>query len=403
MGTSNINVILFGEFSLSCDGRVLAEKDYRSQKMWAVLAYLIMNRQRPVSQAELIQRFWDDEDGQNPAGALKTLIFRLRKLLLPLLGEDCQPVVSALGSYQWNPALVCTVDAEEFEALLHRCASAHLPDDERMECYRRALTLYRGEFLPKAVNLTWHTMRSAFYQTQYSQAACEYAALLEERGAHTEAAHICNQALHQGVVEEKLFVMLIRSLLHQGAYTQALQQYEKAGDILYHELGVARSSSLKSLYMEIMHEGMKEESDIAAILEDVRDVRAPGAFFCEYGLFKEIYRLGSRHTARTGEAACIALLTLSAAADKHPSVEALGHAMKALEKTLRDGLRQTDIVAQYSGRQFVVLLPATSRDDCLGILRRIEDGFHQNWYHRIVQLRWTVQATEASGVKGAAK
>lgn len=394
MAAACINVVLFGEFSLSYNGKVLAEKDYRSEKMWGVLAYLILNRKRPITQSELIQRFWDDDEGQNPLSALKTLIYRLRKLLLPLLGEELNPIISTLGSYQWNPDLLCKVDVDEFETLLHRCSSGQISVEERLDCYRKALALYRGDFLPKAINLTWHTMRSAYYHMQFSQAACEFAGLLEAQGKHEELTHVCHQTLHQGVLEEKIYVLLIRALLRQGNHSQALRQYEKATDVLYNELGIARSSAMKSLYKEIMNEGMKDEADISAILADVRDDREPGAFFCDYGLFKEVYRLEARHAARNRTSSHIALLTMVPAADKSLSKEAQSNAMKALQDTLAASLRKEDVVSQYSSTQYLILLPEADHDDTLKVCSRIEKNFKKNWYHRIVKIKTAVHAVE---------
>ena len=397
MSLACVDVVLFGEFSLTYKGNKLAEKDYRSQKMWAVLAYLIMNRKRPVTQAELVQQFWDDEEGINPASALKTLVFRLRKLLLPLIGDSCQPITSTLGAYQWNTELPCKVDVDEFEDLLLKCEREEMSPAERAEYYRKALSLYRGDFLPKAIDMTWHTIRSSYYHMQYSKAAFEFAELLESQGLHDEMTKVCSQTLHMGVLEEKMYVMLIKGLLHQGNHTLALQQYEKATDVLYNELGVERSSDLKALYQEIMNESMQEEPDIEAVLGDIQAEREPGAFFCEYGFFKEAYRMEERRAARTGTGAYLVLITLTPADGLEFSVATQTRAMKQLREALRTSLRQVDVVAQYSARQFVVLLPTAEYDDCIRICQRIESRFHGNRRFRTAQMHYSVRAVMAVG------
>ena len=207
---------------------------------------------------------------------------------------------------------------------------------------------------------------------------------------------VCNQTLHQGVLEEKLFVMLIRGLLHLGNHTQALQQYERATDVLYHELGVARSSALKSVYQEIMNESMKEEPDISAILEDLQDERGEGAFFCEYGFFKETYRLEARRAARTGSYAHLVLFTLTPAHGKTLTKEVQGHAMKVLRSELVDSLRKGDVVSQYSSNQYLVLLPSSDEKNSLIICKRVEEAFQKNWYHRIAELHYSIRAMEST-------
>lgn len=398
-----IRVVLFGEFSLSRGERVLAEKDYRSQKMWTVLAYLILNRHRPVPQTELIEQFWDEEDGQNPTSALKTLIFRLRKLLLPLWNdEECQPIVSSWGAYQWNPEISCKVDADEFESLLRACEGEETPVSLQLENYRKAMGLYQGEFLPKNTQSTWHTMRSAYYHMQYNQAAYRFALLLESQEQYEEMTRVCTQALQRGTLEEHFYVCLIHSLLKQGNYAQAMQQYEKATDTLYHELGVAPSEELKALYQQIMSESMREEPDLAAILEDMRECKNTGAFFCEYGFFKEAYRLEARRAARNGTCVHIALLTVSAPGERTFALETQNYAMEQLRKALKNSLRQGDVVSQYSGRQFVVMLPSANYENSLMVCERIEKAFYQKCRRQIAQLRYTVRALELFNSEGVA-
>ena len=52
-----VSVSLLGGFALELDGTTLTDDINRSLKLWSVLAYLILHRDRPVSQTEFIETF----------------------------------------------------------------------------------------------------------------------------------------------------------------------------------------------------------------------------------------------------------------------------------------------------------------------------------------------------------
>lgn len=87
------NLDTFGGFALSFDGLCLRDDGSRSRKVWNLLSYLILNRERDLGVAELYQLLWQDKDEENPYGSLKTLVFRVRRLFKMSL--------SALRAYSW--------------------------------------------------------------------------------------------------------------------------------------------------------------------------------------------------------------------------------------------------------------------------------------------------------------
>ena len=82
MATDALRVCMFGEFSLSMNGQTINDSDNRSKKIWLLLAYMIYFRSRGISQEELIELLWgDEESSSNPINALKTMFHRTRSML----------------------------------------------------------------------------------------------------------------------------------------------------------------------------------------------------------------------------------------------------------------------------------------------------------------------------------
>ncbi|WP_174549611.1 AfsR/SARP family transcriptional regulator, partial [Nocardiopsis trehalosi] len=110
-----------------------------------LLADLLVHEGRPVAAERLIDDLWGGDPPANPAGALQTRVWTLRRAL-----EDAEPggralVESGPGGYALR-AGADTVDARRFDLLAAR--ARRLPDPaERAAGLADALALWRGPAL----------------------------------------------------------------------------------------------------------------------------------------------------------------------------------------------------------------------------------------------------------------
>ena len=189
--------------------------------------------------------------------------------------------------------------------------------------------------------------------------------------------------------------MQIRALIHQGKNSAALNQYEKATEILYRNLGVKPSEALRKLYIDIMKANESLETDLGVIQDQLREaVAEPGAFVCEYGFFKEAYRLEIRRAARSGLAVFIGLLTVYNDAGEIPELPLLNLAMDQLLEAIKSSLRKGDVVSRYSGMQYVVMLPALTYEDGEVVMNRIVNNFYKQIRRKPVKLHYRLQQLE---------
>ena len=384
---ASVSVGLLGGFRMEMGGAVLTDEANRSQKLWNVLSYLVVHRDRNVSQSEFIDVFWPEDDSSNPANALKTLLYRIRAMLEPIFGTELQPILSHRGSYSWNGAIECRVDANRFEELCRRAGDAALSPEEKTALYREALALYRGDFLPKLDNQLWVVPISAHYHAMYLSAVKDMAALLERAGEFEEMADVCIRAGAIDPLDEGIHVLIIRALLRQGKNAAALSHYEQATELLYRDLGVHPSKELRALYTGIMDMEQSLETDLGVIQKELRETAdRPGAFVCEYGLFREIYRLEARRAKRSGTSVHVALVTVSLPDGGVPPLKVLNTTMDLLRRELAAGLRRGDVVSRFSGAQYVVLLPSANYEDSTMIMDRITSAFYRQHRRNFLKL-----------------
>ncbi len=392
-----VQVYTLGGFSMRIGDRTISDTQNRSRKMWNLLAFLMMFRSRYVTQPELIETIWPEEDSDNPISALKTLVSRARVALAPLSEgeeEELQFLASQRGSYTWNKVLDYTVDAEAFETLCKMAGNGNGTHtaEERLETYRKAVALYKGDFLPKLSDQMWVAALSAHYQTMYLDAVKGLAAFLEDKGEFAEIADICSRAIQIDPYDEQLHTLMVKALLGQGKTSAALSHYETATDLLYRNLGISPSKELRAVYLEIMKERKSLETDLGVIQENLKESDQSGAFVCDFGFFKDAYNLESRRAARQGTCAHIGLITMTDSKGGVPPLDVLNKAMGQLMFTLKDSLRKGDVVSQYSGAQFLILLPNANYEDSLMVMDRIINAFYKQNRKMLLTLHYKFQS-----------
>ena len=104
------------------------------------------------------------------------------------------------------------------------------------------------------------------------------------------------------------------------------------------------------------------ETDLSVIQSDLSEEAEPeGVFLCEYGVFRQIYRLEVRRSARLGLSEYVLLLTVTPKAyvsqNSDTYLKVINDAMEQLKGVLNGSLRIGDVASRYSGSQYVVMLP----------------------------------------------
>ena len=120
MNQGKIYISMFGKISITWNGHSITEKDSRSRKTWILLAYLIHERKRHITQDEIISLLWDGEDEQsNPQGSLKTALHRLRTMLNRLAPDaGHQLILRKDNTYAWNSDYELEYDVDIFDDVM---------------------------------------------------------------------------------------------------------------------------------------------------------------------------------------------------------------------------------------------------------------------------------------------
>ena len=94
-------------------------------------------------------------------------------------------ILTGRGAYIWNQDIPVSLDIETFEKSIKQ-AGKHKDPVCRIGLYNEAVTLYKGEFLPKFTSEYWVASQAAYYHTTYLGAVKSLAILLESEGRYSE-------------------------------------------------------------------------------------------------------------------------------------------------------------------------------------------------------------------------
>ena len=387
---------LFGDVSLTYNGNTINDQNIRSKKFWTLLEYLIVYRKRKIPQSELIDLIYPEDKSENPANALKTLIHRIRGGLDQLEYMDSHDMIlQAQGTYAWNTEMDYVIDVEEFEKLYYKGNLPSTPDDEKLNCYLKAIDIYNGDFLQKSAFEPWAAQFNTFYHTLYINIVHKTIEMLKQQNEHEKIVELCERALNINNFDESLYYNLILGLVKANNSQAALTAYRKMADLFYREFGVTPSKETMRLYRDIIRTSKEVETDLSVIKEDLReDGPSKGPFFCEYEIFKDVYRIEARAAARIGESVHICLMTLTMPDGGIPDVKTLNNYMDKLYDCISKNLRRGDVFARYSVSQFILLLPLTTYENGEMVMKRVIKLFNKHHPYYPLSIHYAIQALE---------
>lgn len=390
-----LTVHMFGEFSLQYGDRELTGNIGRSKKVWALVEYLLANRNKEIPQDRLMEDLWPEEDYDNPFHILKNLVYRARMALKTLCGDDdVEFIIFDHNCYMWNMALPCQVDTELFDRYWN-AAKAALDASEKLEYARMAFNQYAGDFLPGLSHYAWVVSKSAYYNSQYTQCVRLLAQGLIDTGKYGEAVRICEISIVHNPFEEDIHRLLLTAYAKDGRHKMAVEHYQRISKQFYDEFGVTLTPETTNLYKQIIKSMHNVEMDLAAIKEDLTEVsRLPGAFFCDYAIFKNIYRVNARLMARSGIPMHIGLITVTDERGDVPDVNVIKRVMAGLQTTVVDHLRRGDTVSMYSSTQLVLMLPQTTRENGCMVMDRLLKLYKRQYPMESVRVQYRLEPVD---------
>ena len=394
-----LTVNTLGKFQMTDGMTVVDDEQLRSPMLSKLFMYMLLYREKTLTTDDISTAIWQDEEIDNPAGALKNLMYRLRKTLTSFFGEE-EFILTNRGSYRWNPDIKVILDIEKFEKLINEAKVENVYEDAIIK-YEQAISIYQGDFLPQLLDMHWILTLNTYYHSLFLSCAKGLADLYAKTEQYEKLDKLCSNALKYENGDEQLFCYQIEARMRCGKISLALESYEKAREIMEKELGIRKTTILNKVYEELlaMSKGQSAYS-MNEVREDIVEEEPEGVFFCGYPIFKEIYHLEARKSTRAKESEYLLLLTITGKKEDTAELAQFRtkQAMNGMEKTIKDSLRVGDVAAKYSDTQFIILLPSTTEELALLVANRlISKLFDLDSKYKNVNVRVNIEQVSMNG------
>ena len=122
-----------------------------------------------------------------------------------------------------------------------------------------------------------------------------------------------------------------------------------------------------------------------------------GAFFCQFELFKHIYRLEMRDAERSRTPVHLCILTITEADGSIPDGALLKKVCGRLISAVSVSLRTSDVYTRSSAAQLALLLPNTTEQTCVKIIDRVLKKFKHDNPRAAVKITAQYEILQAKG------
>lgn len=236
---ARLTLALLGTPRLTLDGASLDDVFY--EKVEALLAYLVVEGNRPHRREVLAELFWPELSDDHARSNLRYALFKLREGLQDKSNEQPYLLVNRT-SIRFNPDSDFSLDiadlTDAFDHAFRPAADIGLKELEALAM------LYRGDFMEQST-LTENDLfyewlcnkRDYFHRCQLNVLNLLISRYMDEKD-YDAALHHTHQYINLDPLDETGYHRLIELLTLSGKNTKAIEAYNNLSHLLSMELGI---------------------------------------------------------------------------------------------------------------------------------------------------------------------
>lgn len=250
-----LEIRLLGGFEVWHDGQLI--NGFESQKVRALLAYLVLNHDTAHTRDHLAGLLWSEKDDETARRNLRQAVYNLRTSL-PHADTPSPPILTTHQSVQFNPETDYWLDVAAFEDAVRRGMSVSAGVDPRHLAV--ASDLYRGDFLAGFFIADSPAFEHwvLYEQERLREMAIQTLRRLVDYYLASREYRLGIQYAQRLLEIDPLFEEAHRNLMRlyalSGRRSRALSQYETCRNLLRDELGVEPLEETTALYQAVLAE-----------------------------------------------------------------------------------------------------------------------------------------------------
>lgn len=246
-------IYLTGRVAFEYGERLITEDAFPGRQGRLAAVFLIVNRHRPVTRAELVDVLWSGAPPPESDAAISAILSKIRAAMravgLPNSIEARSTVISVtLPPGTWVDTEAAGNSIDEAEGALRGGAAR-----TAWACANVAVTIARRPFLPDH-DAPWIEARRAWQRSVLMRGLECLARASEEAGQMALAIEHIAAVIELVPFRETAYCDLMRLHHRMGNRAEALRVYERCRQLLREELGASPSPQTMAVFLAILRE-----------------------------------------------------------------------------------------------------------------------------------------------------
>jgi ATP/maltotriose-dependent transcriptional regulator MalT/DNA-binding SARP family transcriptional activator len=247
-----LRVHTLGNFRMWHGRQEIAARAWHRKKARQLFLLLLTFHNTQIHRQQIVETLWPDLNPETGARDFKIAYNTLIRVLEPRRNRNVpSSFIERDGSrYGIRQTADLYFDVAEFDRLIISADRqlSHDPGHAR-DLYRRALSLYKGDYLQEFPYEEWANQERTRLLNRYLRTAERLAGSLLREDHWAEAIDVCHALLDHDNCWEPAYQIMINAYLKSGNRTQAIRTYQRCEQTLRSELDLPPSSATQKLIL----------------------------------------------------------------------------------------------------------------------------------------------------------
>lgn len=246
-------ICLTGPVSIEVGDRRVDERTFGGHQVRLMLAFLVLERNRPVHRDELAETIWPYGLPSTWPPALRALVSKTRALLMRVGHTTADAISQSLGCYQAHLPDLAEVDTEVAALAVNEAEEAlrEKDSDRALGAARAATAVAQRPFLVGDEG-PWIDRQRVCLHALLLRAVQALSESHLRRGEFELALAAAEEAVSLAPFRETTNRQVMRVHAAAGDRSEALRVYERCRVLMLDELGVEPSTETQTLYLNLL-------------------------------------------------------------------------------------------------------------------------------------------------------
>ncbi len=240
---THFEVLALGEGQVRRNSELILSSEWRAGRARILFFYLVENGGKAAA-TDIKNEFWPEFDAGRQNSNFQSTLWRTRQAI-----GGKEMLINQGDQYQLAPNIQLWYDVAEFRRHLSQARADQISTYEQAEHWRRAVELYRSDFLANT-DMEWAANIRRQLQEEYLATLSSLAGWEMARSRHRSAQEYLHKILEKDGFRDDIHLRMMQAFVHAGAPNAAAAHFHRYREYLESE-GLAPSVELADYYREI--------------------------------------------------------------------------------------------------------------------------------------------------------